>query len=67
MNPRLAQPGWRPRFIDYLYLGFTNATAFSPTDAMPLAPWAKIAMTVQSVVSLVILALVIARAVNVLT
>jgi len=67
MNPLLAQPGWRPRFIDYLYLGFTNATAFSPTDAMPLAPWAKIAMTVQSVVSLAILALVIANAVNVLT
>jgi len=67
MNPRLAQPGWRPRFIDYLYLGFTNATALSPTDAMPLAPWAKIAMTVQAVVSLAILALVIARAVNVLT
>jgi hypothetical protein len=67
MNPLLARPGWRPRFIDYLYLGFTNATAFSPTDAMPLAPWAKIAMTVQSVVSLAILALVIANAVNVLT
>ena len=35
-------------FVDYLYLGFTNATAFSPTDAMPLAPWAKIAMAVQA-------------------
>ena len=56
---------WRPRFIDYLYLGFTNATAFSPTDAMPLAPWAKIAMAVQALVSLAILGLVIARAVNV--
>ncbi len=38
MNPELAPAHWRPRFIDYLYLGFTNATAFSPTDAMPLAP-----------------------------
>jgi hypothetical protein len=38
LNPDLAPPGWRPRFIDYLYLGFTNATAFSPTDAMPLVP-----------------------------
>ena len=41
-------PNWRARFIDYLYLGFTNATALSPTDVMPLVPWAKIAMTVQS-------------------
>jgi hypothetical protein len=66
-SPRIARPRWRPRFIDYLYLGFTNATAFSPTDVMPLAPWAKIAMTVQSLVSLAIIGLVIARAVNVLT
>ena len=64
MNPDLASAGWRPRFVDYLYLGFTNATAFSPTDAMPLAPWAKIAMTVQSLISLALLGLVIARAVN---
>jgi uncharacterized membrane protein len=65
LQPHLAPPNWRPRFIDYLYLGFTNATAFSPTDVMPLSPRAKIAMTVQSVVSLAILGLVIARAVNV--
>jgi hypothetical protein len=65
INPDLAPPGWRPRFIDYLYLGFTNATAFSPTDAMPMVPWAKIAMTLQSLISLAILGLVIARAVNV--
>jgi hypothetical protein len=57
----------RPRFIDYLYLGFTNATAFSPTDVMALVPWAKIAMAIQSLVSLGILGLVIARAVNVFT
>jgi len=67
LNPRIAPPDWRPRFIDYLYLGFTNATAFSPTDVMPLAPWAKIAMAVQAFVSLAILGLVIARAVNVFT
>ena len=67
LNPGIASPDWRPRFIDYLYLGFTNATAFSPTDAMPLAPWAKIAMAVQAFVSLGILGLVIARAVNVFT
>jgi hypothetical protein len=65
LSPKIEAPDWRPRFIDYLYLGFTNATAFSPTDVMPLAPWAKIAMTVQSLVSLAILGLVIARAVNV--
>ena len=65
MNPSLAPAHWRPRFIDYLYLGFTNATAFSPTDAMPLAPWAKITMALQALISLVILGLVIARAVNV--
>ena len=67
LNPHIAAPNWRPRFIDYLYLAFTNATAFSPTDAMPLAPWAKIAMAVQAVISIAILALVIARAVNVFT
>jgi hypothetical protein len=38
MSPELARAGWIPRFVDYLYLGFTNATAFSPTDAMPIAP-----------------------------
>ena len=65
LNPDIAPAGWRPRFIDYLYLGFTNATAFSPTDTMPLAPWAKLAMTVQSLISLAILGLVVARAVNV--
>jgi hypothetical protein len=67
MNPQLAPPDWRPRFVDYLYLSFTNATAFSPTDAMPLVPWAKIAMAVQATISLAILGLVVARAVNVFT
>ena len=62
LNPKLGLQDWRLRFIDYLYLGSTNATAFSPTDVMPLVPWAKITM----IVSLAILALVIARAVNVL-
>jgi hypothetical protein len=65
LNPSVARSHWRPRFIDYLYLGFTNATAFSPTDAMPLAPWAKITMALQALISLVILGLVVARAVNV--
>jgi hypothetical protein len=66
LNDCLNASQWRPRFIDYLYLALTNSTAFSPTDVMPLVPWAKIAMAVQSLVSLVILGLVIARAVNVL-
>ena len=67
LNPHVAPPNWQPRFIDYLYLGFTNATAFSPTDVMPLVPWAKITMAIQSVISLGILGLVIARAVNIFT
>jgi len=66
LNPVVTVPGWRPQFFDYLYLGFTNATAFSPTDVMPLARWAKAAMTLQAVGSLAILGLVIARAVNIL-
>ncbi len=64
--PELAAPDWEPRFVDYLYLSFTNATAFSPTDVMPLARWAKLTMLVQSSVSLAVGALVIARAVNIL-
>ncbi|MFI1647315.1 hypothetical protein ACH4XT_10285 [Streptomyces avidinii] len=64
-DPGLAAADWRPRFIDYLYLGLTIATAFSPTDVMPLASWAKIVMSVQALLSLLILGLVIARAVNV--
>jgi len=65
-NPELAHPDWEPYFADYLYLSFTNATAFSPTDVMPLARWAKLTMAVQSSVSLAVGALVIARAVNIL-
>jgi hypothetical protein len=62
----LAPPNWRPEFVDYLYLSITNVMAFSPTDTMPLARWAKAMMTVQAMVSVTTLALVIARAVNVL-
>lgn len=57
---------WRPRFLDYLYLSLTNATAFSPTDTMPLSHTAKGIMGVQSLVSLVTIGLIVARAVNVL-
>jgi uncharacterized membrane protein len=66
VSPELAPPDWEPQFVDYLYLSFTNATAFSPTDVMPLARWAKLAMAVQSAVSLALAALVVARAVNIL-
>jgi hypothetical protein len=66
LNPELAPKDWRPRFVDYMYLGFTSATAFSPTDIMPLRAWNKIAMMAQSTISLMLLGLVIARAVNVL-
>ncbi|NMH99321.1 DUF1345 domain-containing protein [Pseudonocardia sp. K10HN5] len=65
-SPELAHPDWEPQFVDYLYLSFTNATAFSPTDVMPLSRWAKLTMLIQSMISLVTVALVIARAVNVL-
>jgi len=61
-----AAPGWTPRFLDYLYTSFTNATAFSPTDTMPLTAWAKLLMMVQSLASLVTVAVVISRAVNIL-
>jgi len=57
---------WRPQFIDYLYVSLTNATAFSPTDTMPLSPMAKSVMGAQSVVSLVTIGLIVSRAVNIL-
>ena len=65
-TPQLAPPGWEPAFSDYLYLSFTNATAFSPTDTLPLSRWAKMGMTAQASVSIVTVALVVARAVNIL-
>jgi hypothetical protein len=67
MSPELAQPGWHPVFLDYLHLGFTNATAFSPTDVMPLTHRAKYTMLVQSTVALALFGLVVARAVNAFT
>ncbi len=61
-----ALKSWHPTFIDYLYVSSTNATAFSPTDTMPLSRRAKMLMLLQSIVSLVVVALVAARAVNIL-
>ncbi len=67
MTPSSAPPHWRPSFVDYLFVAFTNATAFSPTDTLPLSPGAKALMAVQAVASLMTIALVAARAVNILT
>jgi uncharacterized membrane protein len=65
-NPEYADDDWVPIYADYLYLAFTNATAFSPTDTLPVRRWAKMAMMVQSALSLVIAVMIIARAVNIL-
>jgi uncharacterized membrane protein len=65
-SPEMAPPDWEPFFVDYLYLSFTNATAFSPTDVMPLSRWAKATMALQSAVALVVVVLVVARAINIL-
>jgi len=65
-EPALADSGWHPEFLDYLYVSFTNAAAFSPTDTMPLSRWAKMLMLVQSAISLALAVMVVARAVNIL-
>jgi hypothetical protein len=64
-NPQLAEPGWHPRLLDYVYVSFTNSIAFSPTDAMPLTPWAKALMLTESAVSAITVLLVAARSVNI--
>jgi hypothetical protein len=64
LNSPVARPGSRPEFFDYLDFGFTNATAFSPTDVLPLSRWANKA--VQAPACLAVMGLVIARAVNIL-
>ena len=66
MTTPAASPGWAPTFLDYLYTSFTNATAFSPTDTMPLTSRVKLLMMVQSLASLLTVALVVSRAVNIL-
>jgi hypothetical protein len=65
-NPQLAEPGWHPRLVDYVYVSFTNSVAFSPTDSMPLTRWAKLLMLTESAASAVTVLLVAARAVNIL-
>jgi hypothetical protein len=65
-DDRIEPIGWRPQFIDYMYVSLTNATAFSPTDTMPLSSRAKVVMGIQSLVSLVTIGLIVSRAVNIL-
>jgi uncharacterized membrane protein len=65
-SPELAPRHWEPAFLDYFYLSFTNSTAFSPTDVMPVTQRAKALMLAQAAVSLITVVLVVARAVNIL-
>ncbi len=65
-RPERVRPHWRPGLVDYVFLGFTTATAFSPTEGLPLTPRAKILMIAQSAVSLTTVAIVAARAVNII-
>ncbi len=65
-NPSLAPPHWRPTFLDYLYTSFANGTSFAPADAMPLSASAKSLFLVESLISFVTVAIVAARAVNIL-
>ena len=65
-NPTLAPKGWEPRFTDYLYTSFANGTSFAPADAMPLSRRMKILFVSESMVSFVTIAVVAARAVNIL-
>jgi len=60
------EEGWRPSFVDYLFLAFNTSTAFSPTDVPPLSPVAKMAMMLQSVISLTTVVVLAGRAVNIL-
>jgi uncharacterized membrane protein len=66
-DPEVSWPGWRTHYVDYLYLSFTNSSAFSPTDTMPLSRPAKQLMMLESTISLLTLLLVAARAVNILS
>lgn len=65
-NPSLAKPGWRPQFIDYLYTALANGTSFAPADAMPLSAQAKALFAGESLISLVTISVVAARAINIL-
>ena len=66
-DPNIKPPGWMPGLVDYMYVSFTNATAFSPTDTMPLTQPAKLVMTAQALTSLLIVVIVVSRAVSILS
>jgi hypothetical protein len=65
-NPQYVDAGWYPKFVDYLHLSFTTATAFSPADVSAIRPWSKLMMMAEEAISLVVALLVVARAVNIL-
>ena len=65
-DPARFGTAWRPTFIDYVYVSYTNAAAFSPTDTMPLSRWSKVLMLIESAISLTLGLMVVARAVNIL-
>ena len=65
-HAQYVSPGWYPKFIDYLHLSFTTATAFSPTDVSAIRPWAKLMMMAEEAISLLVAILVVSRAVNIL-
>ena len=64
-NKNIAPAGWRPHFVDYMYVSFTNSIAFSPTDTLPLSRWAKLLMLLEATISALVILLVAARAVNI--
>jgi hypothetical protein len=66
LREAMGEQDWRPGFVDYLFLAFNTSTAFSPTDVPVLSRWAKLLMMVQAAISLATLALLAARAVNIL-
>jgi hypothetical protein len=65
-SPQYVGADWYPRFVDYLHLSFTAATAFSPTDVSAIRSWAKLMMMAEEAISLVVALLVVSRAVNIL-
>ena len=65
-TPEDLPPDWRPLFLDYLYLGYNTATAFSPTDALPLTRRAKMLMMIESTISLLTMVIIVARAINII-
>jgi len=65
-TPEDLPPDWRPLFLDYLYLGYNTATAFSPTDALPLTRRAKMLMMIESTISLLTMVIILSRAINII-